>query len=159
MEDWASAELRGDTAFLESFLADDFVCVGSRGFTLTKEQWLACHQAGNLRYEYFRLDEVRARLCGDAAVIIVRQTMKGKYEDNALPGDAVLRAAGGTVAASRKPYEHHRRKTLSGSLTASVRRKERTTNGTKRGYAGTEQRSTVGLVPSRSTFLAFLSRF
>jgi hypothetical protein len=31
------AELRGDTAFLESTLADDCVSVGSRGFTLTTE--------------------------------------------------------------------------------------------------------------------------
>jgi len=104
MEEWTSAESRGDTAFLESFLTGDFIGVGPRGFTLTKEQWLARHQAGNLRYEYFRLDEVRARLYTEAAVIIVRQTMKGKYEDNALPGDAVLRASGGTVAGSHMSF-------------------------------------------------------
>ncbi len=78
---WASAELRGDTAFLGSILADDFVGVGPRGFTLTKEQWLARHEAGNLRYESFGLDEVEVRFYGDAAVAVCRQSAEGVYED------------------------------------------------------------------------------
>jgi ketosteroid isomerase-like protein len=86
MEDWASAELRGDTTFLKSFLTDDFVGVGPYGFLLTKDEWLERHESRKLRYESFRLDKIRVRLYGDAAVIILRQTMKGKYEDNNLPG-------------------------------------------------------------------------
>jgi ketosteroid isomerase-like protein len=78
---WASAEWRGDTAFLRSILADDFVGVGPRGFTMTKEQWLARHEAGNLRYESFGLDEVEVRFYRDAAVAVCRQGAEGVYED------------------------------------------------------------------------------
>jgi ketosteroid isomerase-like protein len=83
---WATAELRGDAAFLERNLADDFVGVGPYGFLLTKDEWLQRHESRKLRYETFRLDEVRARFYGEAAVMIARQMTKGKYEDNDLPG-------------------------------------------------------------------------
>ncbi len=79
--EWAAAELRGDTAFLGEILADDFVGVGPRGFTLSKEQWLSRHEAGNLRYESFGLDELEVRLYGDAAVMVCRETAEGVYED------------------------------------------------------------------------------
>jgi len=80
-EDWAAAELRGDTALLGEILADDFVGVGPRGFTLTRDQWLSRHEAGSLRYEAFGLDEVQVRLFGDAAITVCRQGARGVYED------------------------------------------------------------------------------
>jgi ketosteroid isomerase-like protein len=80
-EEWASAELRGDTAALGEVLADDFVGVGPRGFMLTKEQWIDRHEAGSLRYDSFGLDEIGVRLYGDAAVMACRQSAEGVYED------------------------------------------------------------------------------
>jgi hypothetical protein len=61
VEDWASAELRGDAAYLGSTLADHFISIGTRGFMLTKDQWLERHETGSLRYESFGLDEVEVR--------------------------------------------------------------------------------------------------
>ena len=84
--DWVTAELRGDTTFLECNLADESVGVGPYGFLFTKDEWIERHESWKLRYESFRLDEVWVRLYGEAAVMIARQMSKGKYEDNDLPG-------------------------------------------------------------------------
>jgi len=80
-EDWAAAELRGDTTSLERLLADDFIAVGPRGFMLTREQWLSRHDSGSLTYESFEWDEVQVRIHGDAAVMIGREAARGRYAD------------------------------------------------------------------------------
>src|SRR5215469_16917003 len=74
---WASAELQGDTAFLERTLADDFVGVGPLGFLLTRQEWLARLQSGDLKYTAHTLDEVKVRAYNDAAIVIGRLT-KGR---------------------------------------------------------------------------------
>jgi ketosteroid isomerase-like protein len=80
-EDWAAAELGGDTVTLGRILAEDFVAVGPRGFMLTREQWLFRHDSGSLTYQAFEWDEVQVRVRGNAAVMIGRQTASAVYED------------------------------------------------------------------------------
>jgi ketosteroid isomerase-like protein len=86
VEEWTSAELRGDTAFLERSLADDFVGVGPLGFMLTKEQWLG-RFAGGLAYESFAIDELEARFYGHAAVATCRQKQTGEFRGNDVSGE------------------------------------------------------------------------
>ena len=81
---WAAAELSGDAAFLESVLVDDFIGIGPLGFMLTKQEWLARHQSGDLKYEAFNLDEIKVRVYNDAAVLTGRQVQKGAYRGNSI---------------------------------------------------------------------------
>src|SRR6266496_905616 len=83
---WAAAELHGDTTFLEDRLSDDFIGIGPLGFLLTKQEWLARHQSGDLKYESFSLDEVKVRVYNDAAILIGRQAQKATYRGNSIPG-------------------------------------------------------------------------
>src|SRR2546423_11751772 len=79
---WAAAELRGDTAFLESTLTDDFIGIGPLGFMLTKQEWLARHRPGDLKYESFNLDEGKGRRYNDAAILPGRQVQHAAYLGN-----------------------------------------------------------------------------
>ena len=82
---WANAELRGDTTLLESILADDYIGIGPLGFILTKQEWLTRHEAGDLKYESFSVDEIKVRVYNnDAAVLTGRQVQNGAYRGNSI---------------------------------------------------------------------------
>jgi ketosteroid isomerase-like protein len=86
VEEWAVAEQRGDAAFLEGALTDDFVGVGPLGFMLNKQQWLG-RFAGGLSYESFALEGVDVRLYGEAAVATGRQVQAGGFQGNDVGGE------------------------------------------------------------------------
>ncbi len=81
-DEWIAAELRGDTEFLERALADDFAAVGPLGFVLDKEQWIGRHRPGSMTYRSLDLTEVSARVYGDAAVLIGRQSQDAAFQGN-----------------------------------------------------------------------------
>jgi hypothetical protein len=79
---WASAELQRETALLERLLSDDFIGVGPLGFLLSKQEWLARHQSGDIKYDVHTLDEVRVRTYTEAAIVIGRLTQQASYRGN-----------------------------------------------------------------------------
>jgi hypothetical protein len=81
-----TGEVGGRLGYRRTARRHHFIGVGPYGFLLTKDDWLERHESRKLRYDSFRLDEVRVRLYGLRAVMIARQMTKGKYEDNDLPG-------------------------------------------------------------------------
>jgi hypothetical protein len=85
-DNWATAELRGDTAFLESTLSEDFIGIGPLGFMLTKQEWLARHRSGDLKYELLNLHEIKVRVYNDAAILTGRQVQNAAYRGNPVQG-------------------------------------------------------------------------
>jgi ketosteroid isomerase-like protein len=79
---WATAELQGDTAFLEKLLAEDFVGVGPLGFLLSKQEWLARQRSGDMKYTVHTLGDVKVRGYEEAAIMIGRLTQEATYRGN-----------------------------------------------------------------------------
>src|SRR5947208_9332962 len=79
---WAPAELHGDTAFLDRLLVEDFVGIGPLGFLLSKQEWLARHQSGEMKYTVHTLDEIMVRGYDQAAIVIGRLTQEAAYRGN-----------------------------------------------------------------------------
>ncbi|HUY45956.1 MAG TPA: nuclear transport factor 2 family protein [Streptosporangiaceae bacterium] len=85
-QQWAKAELLGDTEALADLLADDFVGVGPRGFLLNKQAWLARYSSGTLRHEQFTWRDVDVRGYGDTAVAVGTEESRGSYGDRPITG-------------------------------------------------------------------------
>ncbi len=85
-ENLRKAELLGDVVVLGDVLAPDFRGIGPRGFILTKEDWLAKHRTGDLKYEAFERSEITVRTYGDAAIMTSRESTKALYKGREVPG-------------------------------------------------------------------------
>jgi hypothetical protein len=79
---WARAEVQGNTAFLDKLLAEDFVGIGPLGFLLTKQEWLARHQSGEMKYTVHSLEEVGVRGYDQAALLVGRLTQEATFRGN-----------------------------------------------------------------------------
>jgi ketosteroid isomerase-like protein len=82
---WSAAERNADTAFLDDHLTDDFVGVGPLGFALSKADWRARHETGDLTYDAFDVDEIQPRVYCDTAVVVTRHTAIGADGDDPIP--------------------------------------------------------------------------
>ncbi len=86
---WAGAERTGDTATLDTLLADDFVGIGPVGFVLDKAAWLSRFELG-LRYDDLGLDEVSVHRHAGATFVVARQHAVGSHAGNPIPPDTRL---------------------------------------------------------------------
>src|SRR5438105_8989142 len=90
-ENLRRAELLGDVVVLGDVLAPDFRGIGPRGFILTKEDWLAKHRTGDLKYEAFERSEMTVRTYGDAAIMTSRESTKAFYKGTRSLGETTTR--------------------------------------------------------------------
>jgi ketosteroid isomerase-like protein len=99
MQDWMNAEVKADMAFLDRFIADDWLVTDPVGAVWTKDQFLAGLKSGEGAVSSFALDNMRARIYGDAAVLTGRMTARQTFRGQDISGqyqctDTLIKRAG-----------------------------------------------------------------
>jgi ketosteroid isomerase-like protein len=82
---WIAAERDADREAVDQYLTDDFIGVGPLGFVLTRPEWMARHETGDLVYETLAFEDVQVRTYGTTAVVVARQTGIGAYRGLPVP--------------------------------------------------------------------------
>lgn len=85
-QDWMNAEVKGDMEFLDRFIADDWVSTDPAGNVWTKTQFLGGLKSGAGAVLSFKLDNMKARIYGDAAVVTGRMTAKQTFQGQDISG-------------------------------------------------------------------------
>jgi ketosteroid isomerase-like protein len=85
-QDWMNAEVKGDVEFVDRFLAEDWVSTDPAGNVWTKSQFLGGLKSGAGAVLSFSLDNMKARIYGDAAVVTGRMTAKQTFQGQDISG-------------------------------------------------------------------------
>jgi ketosteroid isomerase-like protein len=86
VHDWMNAEVKADMAFIDRLLAEDWVVTDPVGAVWTKAQFLAGRESGEGVVISFVLDNMKARVYGDAAVLTGRMTSKQTFQGQDISG-------------------------------------------------------------------------
>jgi hypothetical protein len=97
---WADAAVKGDVAFYDRILADDYTETHSDGSVSTKAQDIVDLKSGDVKFASVANDDYKVRVYGKAAVVTYRETIKGHYKDEDISGlyrwtDTWVKGAGG----------------------------------------------------------------
>jgi ketosteroid isomerase-like protein len=84
--DWAAAIVKGDVAFTDDLLADDYVGTTPDGRRLTKAQTLDEFRSGAFKSESMVVDRTKVRVFGDTAIVTLDQMEKSRYQGRDIIG-------------------------------------------------------------------------
>ncbi len=98
-EEWMNAEVKGDMAFIDRLLTEDWAVTDPVGNVWTKTQFLEGRKSGEGVVISFELDNMKARIYGDAAVVTGRMTAKQVFQGKDISGqyqctDTLIKNAG-----------------------------------------------------------------
>jgi ketosteroid isomerase-like protein len=81
------AVLKGDADFLEKYLTDDYLGIGSDGRLITKDQDLQMLESGAIKYEAIDERDVKVRVYGDTAIVSALASVKLTVDGKPIRGD------------------------------------------------------------------------
>ena len=79
-KDWDNAMERNNADEIGSFMADDWVIIGTEGGITSKESFLETIRSGDLTHSRMDSDEMEVKVFENTGVIISRGTSAGKYK-------------------------------------------------------------------------------
>lgn len=82
------AGVRGDAAFNERILADDYLGINGRGEVTTRAQNITNHKTGAVKYESIEFGDERVRVYGDTAIVTGRSTVKATRDGQDISGQS-----------------------------------------------------------------------
>ena len=80
MQDWAEALVKGDQAAIDRITSADWMLTDPQGMLISKAQSDAHRKSGTVKFESFKLDELKVRVYGDTAVVHGLATRKSSYQ-------------------------------------------------------------------------------
>ena len=84
---WMESYVSRDTAFLEQYLADDYVSTFPDGMVLDKKGEIASLKSGDIALTEMTPSEMNVRTYGEAAVITGRSTIKADVKGEKVSGE------------------------------------------------------------------------
>ena len=87
-EEGRQAALKGDTSFLEKYLADDYIGVGGDGRVFTKTESIQRRKSGAVKIESIDELALKIRMYGDTAVVNSLASVRGIIDGKPLTGDS-----------------------------------------------------------------------
>lgn len=87
--EWATARIRGDVAFLEKLYANEFRITAMNGSVVERAADIAVFATRDMKPERIEDDNMQVLLYDQVAVVTGREHVKGTYKGN--PGDFILR--------------------------------------------------------------------
>ncbi len=85
-EAWRNAMLNGNSAVLESLLADDYTAIKAKGAIQTKEQALSNLKSGSLQLTALSISDRKVRIYGTTAVVTSLAELTGNRNDQEVTG-------------------------------------------------------------------------
>ena len=84
--DWSEAVLKKDSATLQRLYADEYLSTDQDGVTWNKSQDIANITSGAFKLASYKLEDMKAHVYGDAAVVTGRNTIKGTFQGKDVSG-------------------------------------------------------------------------
>ena len=78
--DWEQANKKNDVAALERILAPEFVTTDSDGRLMTRDQFFARRQSGQVTFTAYTQDDYKVRVIGEMAVVTGRSIVNGRRD-------------------------------------------------------------------------------